>query len=118
MSISDRDNIFIKYKPEPIILLQVLNEGYLMICVDFWSKKNSATQDWFCYHMTSSCIFPAGFCHINDIPLTPPKGYNRITFDWNDYLEETGCIAAPAELFAKVRIYFYMNIVPCVSFRR
>ncbi|XP_065210100.1 polycomb protein Sfmbt isoform X2 [Planococcus citri] len=80
-------------------IMEVLNEGYLMICVDFWNDQHPSTEDWFCYHMTSPCIFPAGFCASNDIPLTPPKDYNKSDFDWNRYLQETGCIAAPAQLF-------------------
>jgi hypothetical protein len=31
-------------------------------------------SDWFCYHCTSACIFPVGFCEINNIDLSPPKG--------------------------------------------
>lgn len=31
-------------------------------------------SDWFCYHSTSPSIFPAGFCEINSIELTPPRG--------------------------------------------
>lgn len=31
-------------------------------------------SDWFCYHCTSPSIFPSGFCEINNIDLTPPRG--------------------------------------------
>lgn len=31
-------------------------------------------SDWFCYHATSPSIFPVGFCEINEIELTPPRG--------------------------------------------
>lgn len=31
-------------------------------------------SDWFCYHATSPSIFPVGFCEINMIELTPPRG--------------------------------------------
>lgn len=31
-------------------------------------------SDWFCYHATSPSIFPVGFCEINTIELTPPRG--------------------------------------------
>lgn len=53
----------------------------------------------FCYHEKSPSIFPVGFCHANDINLTPPIGYDPQTFDWDRYLEETGHIAAPEDLF-------------------
>lgn len=55
--------------------------------------------DWFCYHSSSACVLPVGFCSTNGIELTPPKGYNKDTFNWTDYLNETDTIAAPAELF-------------------
>lgn len=35
-------------------------------------------SDWFCYHATSPSIFPVGFCEINMIELTPPRGTYRI----------------------------------------
>ena len=30
-------------------------------------------SDWFCYHATSPCIFPVGFCEVNNLELTPPR---------------------------------------------
>lgn len=35
-------------------------------------------SDWFCYHATSPSIFPVGFCEINMIELTPPRGTDVI----------------------------------------
>ncbi|XP_007465056.1 PREDICTED: MBT domain-containing protein 1 [Lipotes vexillifer] len=58
-------------------------------------------SDWFCYHATSPSIFPVGFCEINMIELTPPRGYTKLPFKWFDYLRETGSIAAPVKLFNK-----------------
>ena len=73
-----------------------------MIRVDFWNDQNPSSDDCFCYHMSSPCIFPAGFCASNGIPLTPPKDYDKASFDWNRYLQETGCVAAPPQLFNQV----------------
>lgn len=53
-------------------LLQVLADGYLMIGID--GSEAADGSDWFCYHCTSPSIFPAGFCEINNIELTPPRG--------------------------------------------
>ncbi|XP_069593191.1 lethal(3)malignant brain tumor-like protein 2 isoform X3 [Ranitomeya imitator] len=77
--------------------VKVLLEGYLMIAMD----SNSSTDDsgWFCYHATSSSIFPAGFCEKNKIELTHPKGYTVEDFSWESYLRKTNSKAAPALLF-------------------
>uniref|UniRef100_A0A8C9VWS8 L3MBTL histone methyl-lysine binding protein 2 n=1 Tax=Scleropages formosus TaxID=113540 RepID=A0A8C9VWS8_SCLFO len=74
---------------------KVLLDGYLMVGLD-----GVETEDgWFCYHASSHAILPVGFCEKNQIPLTLPAGYDRVTFTWPKYLEETGAIAAPARLF-------------------
>lgn len=52
--------------------LQVLADGYLMIGID--GSEAADGSDWFCYHCTSPSIFPSGFCEINHIELTPPRG--------------------------------------------
>ncbi|XP_069050553.1 MBT domain-containing protein 1 isoform X2 [Lepisosteus oculatus] len=79
---------------------KVLADGYLMIGID--GSEAADGSDWFCYHSTSPSIFPAGFCEINTIELTPPRGYTKLPFKWFDYLRETGSIAAPVKLFNKV----------------
>uniref|UniRef100_A0A673Z5T8 Mbt domain containing 1 n=1 Tax=Salmo trutta TaxID=8032 RepID=A0A673Z5T8_SALTR len=78
---------------------KVLADGYLMIGVDGSEVTNGS--DWFCYHSTSPSIFPAGFCEINNIELTHPRGYTKLPFKWFDYLRETSSIAAPVKLFNK-----------------
>lgn len=52
--------------------LQVLADGYLMIGID--GSEAVDGSDWFCYHSMSPSIFPVGFCEINSIELTPPRG--------------------------------------------
>uniref|UniRef100_A0A8W8L8W9 MBT domain-containing protein 1 n=1 Tax=Magallana gigas TaxID=29159 RepID=A0A8W8L8W9_MAGGI len=49
---------------------------------------------------TSPCIFPVGFCKINGLDLTPPRGHKG-PFKWFDYLKQTKAIAAPVKLFDK-----------------
>uniref|UniRef100_A0A8B9JR16 Mbt domain containing 1 n=1 Tax=Astyanax mexicanus TaxID=7994 RepID=A0A8B9JR16_ASTMX len=78
---------------------KVLADGYLMIGID--GSEAADGSDWFCYHSTSPSIFPAGFCEINSIELTPPRGYTKLPFKWFDYLREMGSIAAPVKLFNK-----------------
>lgn len=55
----------------------------------------------FCHHRTSESIFPAAFCESHGIKLTPPEGWKRRSFEWKEYLMETGSSAAPAHLFTK-----------------
>ncbi|KAM9410848.1 MBT domain-containing protein 1-like isoform 1-T1 [Salvelinus alpinus] len=78
---------------------KVLADGYLMIAID--GSEAADGSDWFCYHSTSPSIFPAGFCGINNIELTPPRGYTKLPFKWFDYLREASSIAAPVKLFNK-----------------
>uniref|UniRef100_A0AAY4A3I1 FCS-type domain-containing protein n=1 Tax=Denticeps clupeoides TaxID=299321 RepID=A0AAY4A3I1_9TELE len=78
---------------------KVLADGYLMIGID--GSEAADGSDWFCYHSTSPSIFPAGFCEINEIELTPPRGYTKLPFKWFDYLREMGAAAVPVKLFNK-----------------
>jgi hypothetical protein len=68
-----------------------------MIRIDSYDAEATGA-DWFCYHSTSPYIFPAGFCEMNTIPLTPPQGYEE-DFDWDVYLKKTGAVAVPLNLF-------------------
>ncbi|XP_048870077.1 lethal(3)malignant brain tumor-like protein 2 isoform X4 [Brienomyrus brachyistius] len=76
---------------------KVLLDGYLMVGID--GVEIGDGSDWFCYHASSHAILPVGFCDKHNIPLTLPPGYDRVTFTWAKYLEETGASAAPARLF-------------------
>ncbi|XP_070197617.1 MBT domain-containing protein 1-like isoform X1 [Littorina saxatilis] len=80
-------------------VMKVLRNGYLMIGID-GSPTLEIGSDWFCYHSTSPCIFPVGFCEINNIDLSPPKGHKG-GFKWFDYLKQTKSVAAPVKLFDK-----------------
>lgn len=87
---------------------QVLNDGYLMISIDFY---NSTPKDWFCYHCSSASIMPAGFCDTHGINLKPPQNYSE-PFKWKEYLEQSGSVAAPKHLFDLVKL-FIMNLYTC-----
>eukprot|EP00106_Octopus_bimaculoides_P006140 XP_014773582.1 PREDICTED: MBT domain-containing protein 1-like isoform X1 [Octopus bimaculoides] len=77
---------------------KVLKNNYLMIGIDGSLAQNGS--DWFCYHITSPCIFPVSFCEVNNLELTPPRGY-KSQFQWFEYLKETSSVAAPVRLFDK-----------------
>jgi hypothetical protein len=93
---------------------ELLNDGYLMIKID--GLVNDDGTDKFCYHRTSSSIFPAGFCQKNNIPLQAPYSYKG-DFDWETYLKETMSQFAPANLFFNVNLssvvslFFYFGNV-------
>ncbi|XP_062264208.1 MBT domain-containing protein 1-like isoform X3 [Platichthys flesus] len=76
---------------------KVLADGHLMIGID--GSEAADGSDWFCYHCTSPSIFPSGFCEINSIELTPPRGYCSLPFRWFEYLRESKSVAAPVQLF-------------------
>ncbi|KAM9324480.1 lethal(3)malignant brain tumor-like protein 2 [Gastrophryne carolinensis] len=76
---------------------KVLIEGYLMVAMD--SSLSYDDSQWFCYHASSTSIFPVGFCKNNYIELSPPKGYTNEIFCWETYLKKTNSKAAPAILF-------------------
>lgn len=82
----------------PATVTKVLRNNYLMVGIDGVMADDGS--DWFCYHASSPSIFPVGFSQLNNIPLTPPKGYHR-EFDWFTYLKETRSIAAPVNLFKR-----------------
>lgn len=77
---------------------KVLRHNYLMIGIDGMMAANGS--DWFCYHASSPYIFPCGYCSLNDLTLTPPRGYNK-EFNWFQYLRETKSMAASVPLFHK-----------------
>ncbi|KAK3599513.1 hypothetical protein CHS0354_006642 [Potamilus streckersoni] len=79
-------------------VMKVLKSSYLMIGIDGSMAQNGS--DWFCYHASSPCIFPVGFCEVNGLNLTPPKGYKG-SFKWYDYLKQNKSVAAPVKLFDK-----------------
>lgn len=104
-------------------VMKVLRENYIMIRIDSYDEDASGA-DWFCYHASSPCIFPAGFCDVNSIPLTPPKGHEPGTFDWSTYLEEKNLTTAPLVLFNRVMLNcvhvplicnFYILVCPARS---
>ena len=98
---------YVKSIPHPLLVLthaaflQVLHNNYLMIRIDSYESDDTCS-DWFCYHATSPCIFPAGFCEMHNIPLTPPRGYEG-QFSWFTYLKKTQATAAPPSLFNRVK---------------
>ena len=88
-------------------VMKVLREDYIMIRIDSYDEDASGA-DWFCYHASSPCIFPAGFCQVNSIPLTPPKGYEPSQFDWKKYLDESNLATAPLALFNRVCLFYFI----------
>ena len=89
-------------------VVEVLQDGYLMIRIlsedaaeedHEGTFKNKDSAITFCYHSTSACIAPPGFCEANGIPLKPPGHYQGDQFDWAYLLPENKVAAAPSVLF-------------------
>lgn len=83
-------------------VVKVLRQGYLMIRID--RQEADAGDDQvedpgeFCYHSSSACIAPPGFCEANAITLKPPEDYEG-RFRWGDYLRQNKATPAPESLF-------------------
>jgi len=89
-------------------VVKVLRHGYIMIRVDRKpdedDEDSEATNEdtaTFCYHATSACIAPPGFCEANAITLQPPANYEGGRFRWGDYLRSQKAVAAPEGLFSR-----------------
>ena len=80
---------------------KVLKYGYIMVRVDCY-EEDPTGSDWFCYHITSSSLFPCGFSAKNGIPLVPPYGYEKESFKWDIYHADTGAKPAPLNALKKV----------------
>ncbi|XP_025830854.1 polycomb protein Sfmbt isoform X2 [Agrilus planipennis] len=83
-------------------VMDVLRCGYIMIRIDTY-ESDATGADWFCYHVSSPCIFPIGFCQRHSIPLTPPKGYDSATFNWKRYLLDTSNVPVNPCMFAPLK---------------
>ena len=80
-------------------VVKVLRHGYLMIRIDRQEQDDDdADSGMFCYHSSSACIAPPGFCEANAITLKPPEDYEG-RFRWGDYLRQTKATPAPESLF-------------------
>ena len=80
-------------------VVKVLRHGYLMIRIDRSSDSAGLLDDrLFCYHVSSACIAPAGFCEANAITLKPPDDYEG-RFRWGDYLRQLKATSSPECLF-------------------
>ncbi|XP_066563333.1 lethal(3)malignant brain tumor-like protein 2 isoform X2 [Amia ocellicauda] len=76
---------------------KVLLDGYVLVSVDSSVVDDEST--WFCHHASSHAILPAGYCQQHKITLTVPPAYDKKSFSWTQYLEDTGSKTAPARLF-------------------
>merc|ERR1740128_1317846 len=80
-------------------VVKVLRHGYLMIRIDRSSDSAELLDHrLFCYHVSSACIAPAGFCEANAITLKPPEDYEG-RFRWGDYLRQLKAVSSPECLF-------------------
>ncbi|KAK5980726.1 hypothetical protein GCK32_006929 [Trichostrongylus colubriformis] len=82
--------------------------GYLRVGMDGPDVESECIP----LHCTSPFMFPVGYAEKFDIKLGGPNGECRLDtemFDWNDYLQQSGAIAAPESLFRPVPDEKYMD---------
>ncbi|CAD5120574.1 DgyrCDS9139 [Dimorphilus gyrociliatus] len=77
---------------------KLLDRGNMMISFDV--NPVMPGRDWFCYHKSSPCLLPAGYCDYYGLDLTPPLSHKE-NFDWQTYLNDNAAKLAPVKLFDK-----------------
>lgn len=84
-------------------VLEVLKGGYLRVGMDGPDVETECIP----LHCTSPFIFPVGYAQKHNIHLEGPNDTEN--FDWDDYLQQSGAIAAPEHLFRPTPENDYMN---------
>lgn len=77
----------------PATVIRVLDCRYFVVEIDSLTEDPYPIR--FSCHSRSKFIFPSGWCKKNDIDLTPPKGWRKNDFDWQEYLTFCNATAAP-----------------------
>ncbi|KAJ7374051.1 lethal(3)malignant brain tumor-like protein [Desmophyllum pertusum] len=84
--------------PDLICVATVTNVigNYFLVHFDEWDDS----YDYWCQ---DDCpyIHPVGWCAENGKKLNPPNDDEVYTFQWEQYLRDTGTVAAPPDLFKK-----------------
>ncbi|KAK6030693.1 mbt repeat protein, partial [Ostertagia ostertagi] len=84
-------------------VLEVLKGGYLRVGMDGPDVESECIP----LHCTSAFMFPVGYAEKYNIKLGGPNDTEK--FDWNDYLQQSGAIAAPESLFRPIPDQKYMD---------
>ncbi|XGW08139.1 hypothetical protein V3C99_010893 [Haemonchus contortus] len=84
-------------------VLEVLKGGYLRVGMDGPDVESECIP----LHCTSPFMFPVGYAEKYGIKLGGPNDTEK--FDWNDYLQQSGAIAAPESLFRPIPDDKYMQ---------
>ncbi|WKX97434.1 hypothetical protein Q1695_013242 [Nippostrongylus brasiliensis] len=84
-------------------VLEVLKGGYLRVGMDGPDVESECIP----LHCTSAFMFPVGYAEKHGIKLGGPNDTEE--FNWKDYLQQAGAIAAPESLFRQTPDKDYMN---------
>uniref|UniRef100_A0A0K0DP15 Mbt repeat protein n=1 Tax=Angiostrongylus cantonensis TaxID=6313 RepID=A0A0K0DP15_ANGCA len=84
-------------------VLEVLKGGYLRVGMDGPDVETECIP----LHCTSPFMFPVGYARKYNIHLEGPN--DTESFDWNDYLQQSGAVAAPEYLFRRTPERAYMD---------
>ncbi|KHJ82509.1 mbt repeat protein [Oesophagostomum dentatum] len=77
-------------------VLEVLKGGYLRVGMDGPDVESECIP----LHCTSSFMFPVGYAQKYNIKLGGPNDTEE--FNWDNYLQQAGAVAAPESLFRPV----------------
>ncbi|XP_021367553.1 scm-like with four MBT domains protein 1 isoform X2 [Mizuhopecten yessoensis] len=83
----------------PATVVDILDKKYFLVELDDLQSVDPHFRIRFSCYSDSKCIFPANWCHYKGLKLTPPKGWPKMDFNWNEYLEYNRAKAAPESCF-------------------
>jgi len=82
-------------------VMKVLKDGYFVVGIDGMDVLKDPESKCYIHHVTSTSVFPAGYCRENGVKVQGPEGFVDASgqFQWSKYLEHCDAIAAPSKLF-------------------
>ena len=83
----------------PSTIVKVFDENYFLVQVDDYLPEAERKIVQMCCHGGSQSVFPMHWCMYKGQRLTPPQGWPKRDFDWQEYLSETTSEAAPESAF-------------------
>ncbi|KAM6980735.1 scm-like with four MBT domains protein 1 [Aplochiton taeniatus] len=85
----------------PATVTKVLSPQFFLVEMDslLVEGHGAGQRSAFLCHHGSAEIFPVLWCFKNEVPLSPPPGYQGEDFDWAEYLKQCGAIEAPESCF-------------------
>ncbi|KAM9324504.1 scm-like with four MBT domains protein 1 [Gastrophryne carolinensis] len=87
----------------PATVTKVFNEKYFLVELDDLQPENNKKCLSMVCHRNSQIIFPIRWSQKMGLPVCPPNGYSKQTFDWDEYLTHCSADAVPDSCFPESR---------------